>query len=149
MPAVIGRLRDFMFARFLTVGVVNVIVDVSVFNALLAAAPSQDLGLVLAINTVSFSIANINSYLLNTRYTFRVQRAWGAFARFFAVGVGGVIVYSISLGAAVAVFEPRGTLQLNIAKMATIVFPLAWNFVGYRYFALRGSPALEEAPPDR
>lgn len=59
------------FSRFVTVGVTNSIVDFGVFNLLFALDPTTNIQVLVAYNSVAVALAILNSYLWNTRWTFR------------------------------------------------------------------------------
>jgi glycosyltransferase involved in cell wall biosynthesis/putative flippase GtrA len=68
-----GRLRQVL--AFSTVGMLNALIDVLVFNVLMVVAPSHSPWVLTMYNTVSVSAALANSYALNSRWTFRRTRA--------------------------------------------------------------------------
>lgn len=89
------------FLRFLTVGVTNSIVDFGVFNLLLWIFPTRDLSALVLYNSIAVALAIVNSYLWNTRFTFRAaaggerahrQRALFAAQSLFNVGVNDLVV---------------------------------------------------------
>lgn len=59
------------FSRFVTVGLTNSIVDFGVFNLLFAVYPTTNIAILVAYNSVAVALAILNSYLWNTRWTFR------------------------------------------------------------------------------
>ena len=65
-----GKLRQ--LAAFSTVGLLNALIDVLVFNVLLLAAPTSSSWVLAAYNTVAVCAALANNYALNSRRTFRV-----------------------------------------------------------------------------
>ena len=109
-------------ARFGGVGVVNTIVDFAVFVGLVTAGAAP-----IVANGAGFLVANAQSYLLNSKVTFRQQ---GRAAR---VSLGGylrfVAAHALSLAistAMIALLADRiGVLQTKV--LATVVTFL-WNY---------------------
>lgn len=58
-------------ARFVAVGASNALVDVGVFNLLMLLLPTRGSWQLVAYNTVAVAAAIANSYLWNSRWTFR------------------------------------------------------------------------------
>jgi len=59
------------YAKFSVVGLTNVVVDYGMLNLLLLLFPTRDHNYLVAYNLVAVLLANTNSYLWNTRWTFR------------------------------------------------------------------------------
>ncbi len=59
------------FAEFLLVGLSNAIVDLGILNLLLLLAPPHSSGMLVLENTIAVVLAILNSYLWNSRWTFR------------------------------------------------------------------------------
>src|SRR5579875_1548304 len=59
------------YARFLAVGFSNALVDLGTLNILLVLYPTRAALSLLADNTFAVALAILNSYLWNTRWTFR------------------------------------------------------------------------------
>jgi putative flippase GtrA len=59
------------YAKFSVVGLTNVVVDYGTLNLLLLLFPTTDHNYLVAYNLVAVLLANTNSYLWNTRWTFR------------------------------------------------------------------------------
>ena len=59
-------------ARFAVVGVINTAVDLAVLNTLIAISHRGRSGLLYSLfKAISFLVAVLNSYWLNSRWTFR------------------------------------------------------------------------------
>ncbi len=69
------RLRRFArrFSKFSVVGLVNAVVDLAVLNLLLWAYPTEEPWQFVLYNFVALVLANANSYVLNSLWTFRGQ----------------------------------------------------------------------------
>ena len=89
------RLRRFArrFSKFSAVGLINAVVDLAVLNLLLWAYPTEEAWQFVIYNFVALVLANVNSYVLNSLWTFRGQahpglKQGGLFALQALVGVG-------------------------------------------------------------
>ena len=81
------------FSKFSAVGLINAAVDLAVLNLLLWAYPTEEPWQFVLYNFVALVLANINSYVLNSLWTFRGQahpglKQGGLFALQALVGVG-------------------------------------------------------------
>lgn len=81
------------FSKFSTVGLINAVVDLAVLNLLLWAYPTEEPWQFVLYNFVALVLANVNSYVLNSLWTFRGQahpglKQGGLFALQALVAVG-------------------------------------------------------------
>ena len=81
------------FSKFSAVGLINAAVDLAVLNLLLWAYPTEEPWQFVLYNLVALVLANVNSYVLNSLWTFRGQahpglKQGGLFALQAIVGVG-------------------------------------------------------------
>lgn len=90
-----NRLKRFVrrFSKFSVVGLINAFVDLAVLNLLLWAYPTEEAWQFVLYNFVALAFANVNSYVLNSLWTFRGQahpglKQGGLFALQALVGVG-------------------------------------------------------------
>ena len=89
------------YAKFSVVGVTNVVVDYGMLNLLLLLFPTRNHNYLAAYNLVALVLANTNSYLWNTRWTFRSharhndhrQKAMFAAQALLNVGVSSVVLW--------------------------------------------------------
>ncbi|MDZ7626816.1 MAG: GtrA family protein [Parvularculaceae bacterium] len=117
-------------ARFGAVGVFNVATEFTVFGLLIAA------GLVpVAANAIGFLCANAQSYIVNARFTFRVNGApsplsLSTYGRFLAAHCAALVVsttFLVLLGPAIGLFQAKAaavlvSFLLNYAMSARFVF---------------------------
>lgn len=61
------------FSKFSIVGLINAVVDLAVLNLLLWAYPTEEPLQFVLYNFVALVLANVNSYVLNSLWTFRGQ----------------------------------------------------------------------------
>lgn len=59
------------FSKFSMVGIANALVDIGTLNLLLWLEPTRDAWMLAIYNGVALLLANVNSYVGNTRWTFR------------------------------------------------------------------------------
>lgn len=67
------QLRRFglRFSKFSLVGLSNAVVDLGILNLLFLVHPTREPWLFATYNLVALMFANVNSYFLNTRWTFK------------------------------------------------------------------------------
>ncbi len=65
--------RAFQFGQFVFVGLGNAVVDLIFFNGLYFLFPTRNVDQLVLYNTVSVIAAILNSYVWNSRWTFRTQ----------------------------------------------------------------------------
>ncbi len=122
-----------LFARYLLVGVIKMVVDFTMFNIAIAGAANPSTAHILLANTVGFFVAAWLSYVLNTRYTFRSTSNRTRFVRYLVVSLAGLAVYNGALLVAVELADPSGSVALNAVKVAALGVSVLLNFVGYRW----------------
>ena len=61
------------YAKFSLVGISSALVDVGALNLFLLVGPTRSPELLVVYNFVALGLANVNSYLWNTLWTFRDQ----------------------------------------------------------------------------
>jgi putative flippase GtrA len=151
-------------ARFAVVGAINTAVDLAVLNALIATSHRGQSGLLYSLfKAISFLVAVLNSYWMNSRWAF-CQKAAGKTSmrvgRFISVSVLGL---AVNVGVATWVAGFAGTVRWltsswpSIAALAGAGCGLAFNFAGYKYLvfypkrsesiALRLEPVRERGGP--
>lgn len=129
----LARLSNAQIVRFGLVGILNTLLDIVLFMALV-----YGLGLFAPLaNTISYGTGIIVSFWLNRRFTFNDTAKGKDAARRF---VGFAAVYLAGLGlstALVALFIlaiPEGW-----AKLISVPIVFVWNYVAMRYLVFRAS----------
>lgn len=117
-----ARRHGVRFAKFGAVGAINTAVDFTIFAGLIALGPAPWLA-----NIVSFMIANLGSYFLNARITFRnaegpARVSPAGYATFFAAHAASLI---ISTGIVALLAGRIGALAAKLIAIAVTVF---WNY---------------------
>ena len=130
---------------FASIGVLNVVVDLSIFTIALRIFQFP----LVASNVVAWAIAVTGSYAMNTKITFGKETggalSFGRYLRFAASGVLGVIVTTTVL------VLLSDYVSIPIAKLASIVAGFAVNFSMSHFVVFRnckvGSLAAGPAIP--
>ncbi len=143
---VLGQVRNFhkqtviKYAQFSLVGASNTLVDVGVFNLLLLLWSTRSPELLVAYNVVALVLANVNSYLWNTLWTFREQanhdaRQVGKFTAqgLLNVGLGNALLWLVAHGL-VAYTDLSPLVSGNLAKVVSMVVASSLSFLFLRLF---------------
>lgn len=123
--------------KFSIVGIVNTAIDFGILNFLIQVFSWN----VLPANTVSFSLAVINSYFLNKCWTFRDRRSINLkqFSSFILVsliglGLSNILIYYGMWFFNAYDFNISFTWQYNISKAVSAIIVLAWNFLASKFW---------------
>ncbi|MGH3436370.1 MAG: glycosyltransferase [Sciscionella sp.] len=138
MPPRGGRTR-WQLPAFLGVGLLNAVIDVVVFNALLLVAPTESVMRLALYNTVAVVAAIVNSYWWNSRWTFRRERATGgrplAWQRttfllqaVLNIVINDLVLTTVTMVLAGAVMLPVW-LNTNLAKALAMASSSMFSFV--------------------
>ena len=118
---------------FASIGVVNVLVDVSVFTFLVRVLEFQ----LIPSNILAWLIAVTGSYLMNSKITFGHETGGllsvGRYLRFAASGVLGVIIATTVL----VVFS--NYTNIFVAKFASVATAFVVNFCMSHFFVFRNT----------
>ena len=119
--------------RFAVVGLINFGIDVAVFSIALYL-----LGIHLIVaNTIAYSLATINSYLMNKYWTFAGHSdrniSTTEFTRFLLFNIGGLALSNLT------VFLLAEYLMPLIAKLGAVGVTFVWNYLTIRRFVFRGN----------
>lgn len=133
------KINIFRIIKFALVGLLNTLLDFGILNLLSYLTKIYaGVGLVL-FNTISFLVANLNSFFWNRTWTFKVKEGNGKieFFKFFGVSLGGLAVNTLVLLISLEILEiifPEMSLQIaeNIAKLVAVLFSKFWNYFGYK-----------------
>lgn len=146
----------YQIAKFGVIGVANVLVDLGVLSLITMLYSSKlkiesSDAIIGAITfyslfkSISFIVANVNSYLWNKHWTFdqgAKKQTKSEFIQFFAVSIVGFlinvfvasVVFKVILGSLTTL--NAGQLGLLGAAAGSIV-GLAWNFIGYKLWVFK------------
>lgn len=126
------------YVHFSLVGLSNAVVDLGILNLLLLIYPTDDSLILVVDNTIAVAAAILNSYIWNSRWTFR-KAATGSRrerALFVAQGILNVVVNDLVLLGMTTVLEPKEDLgYLVISNLAKLVAMLTASTLSF--FLLR------------
>ena len=142
-PLIAKRPAVRQFFKFGLVGALNTVLDYLIFTVLFTWGHV----FYLIANVISFSVAVINSYILNRRWTYR-----SAHPNWKGEGLKYLIVYTIGLGISellLFIFVEHLHLHQLIAKVFTIGIVIFWNYFGTRSWVFRHhtTPSFAPFPP--
>jgi len=123
---------------FALVGVLNTMADFSTLNLLVVLTHIHQGPALFALNGVSFTVAVIISYVLNTRLTFRQGDVTdlGQLARFIGVSLVGLLLNSTVVLLTTPWFDrlQSSVLAVNAGKLLATGASLCWNYLAMRRF---------------
>ena len=117
------------FIKFNAVGLINTGVDFLVFEVLIFAGIHY-----IPAQIVSYACGMLNSYLLNSRWTF--QDKSDSAGRVFAFALVNLVSLGVSIGVQ-ALLLNAVTKSETIAKIISLPFSIGVNFLGNRLFVFR------------
>lgn len=138
----------YQFAKFVVTGGLNFTVDFGVLNILILAT-SMVTGVYYSIfKSISFIVANVNSYFWNKHWTFdNTQRAGGAneYVKFLVVSLVGLLINVVVASAMVLIgphligprFGLTATLWANVGAAGGAVVGLLWNYFAYKIIVFK------------
>lgn len=132
--------REHLFGqivRFAVVGAMNTIVDFAILNLLYHVIGWP----LLVSNTISVSVAIVNSFLWNRYWTFSARRSGGWHQQalaFLLVSLTGLLINDAGIWVLNTTWGGTSVLDINLQKAGASIISLVWNFVGYRLLAFRG-----------
>ena len=135
------------YAQFSAVGFSNMLVDVGVLNLFLLLGPTGSPELLVLYNAVALVLANANSYLWNTLWTFRDQarhdvKQAGMFTAqgLLNVAVGSALLWAAARGLG-AFTDLSPWVVGNVAKAVSTVTASTVSFLFLRLFVFRPKEA--------
>lgn len=127
------------FSKFSMVGLLNAVVDIGVLNLFLWLQPTREPGLLLLYNGVALVLANANSYVWNTMWTFRGRSEHGLRQTTLFV-LQAVLNIAVSSGIFWALIHSLLTdtdipayLVGNVAKIISVLVASTMSFFLMRY----------------
>lgn len=131
------------YAQFSFVGALNAAVDLAALNLLLLLEPTRNPGQLVLYNAVALALANANSYLWNTQWTFRHHarhdgRQVGMFIAQAALNVGiGSLVFWLSAHLLAGYSGLSPFVGGNVAKVVSMLTASTVSFLILRHFVFR------------
>jgi putative flippase GtrA len=131
------------YAQFSLVGASNMLVDLGVFNLLLLLWSTHSPEMLVAYNVAALVLANANSYLWNTLWTFRDQarhdaKQVGMFTAqgLLNVGMGSLLLWLVAHGLG-AYTDLSPLVSGNVAKVVSMVIASTMSFSFLQLFVFR------------
>jgi putative flippase GtrA len=129
--------------KFCLVGALNTVVDYVLLNVLIVVFAVGSAFPLALCNVASFVGANLNSYLLNKKWTFEntQQRSLRQYLCFFLCSLGGMAVNCGMIYLLARLLDPHPmtfVAKANLAKSIATFASMAWNFYAYRTFVFAG-----------
>ena len=131
------------FAKFVVVGFLNASIDFGILNGFSLFMGAVSGFIIGGVNAPGFLIASTNSYFWNRLWVFPQAEGEGKFKdfpKFLLISLLGVILNSLIIIYFTTYASHFGFTDkswLNISKIAASAVVLAWNFVGYKFFAFK------------
>lgn len=129
--------------KFGQIGVMNTVLDLGIFNALIFATGFDRGTPLVLINLAAFSFAMINSFIWNKYWVFndRVGNQAKELVSFILVSLIAVAISSAIIWLFTTYLSPQGGLTseqwANVAKILAIVTSFTTNFLGYKFLVFR------------
>lgn len=117
------------FIKFNAVGLANTAVDFLVFTLLVALNMNY-----VPAQVISYACGTLNSYLFNSRWTFKDKR--DSAKRVFVFIAVNLVALGVSLGIQ-AVLNDRFGFQEIVSKIIALPFSIGVNFIGNRLFVFK------------
>ncbi len=134
----------YQFLRFGVVGVLNTGIDFIILNVLSAIFQVTSGPLIIPLKFVAFLAANVNSYFINKKWTFKDNSGGeGAkkFSQYLAVSIIGALINIAVVYLITTKMEPSfglsDKLWLNAANLVATGLSLIWNFIGYKLIVFK------------
>lgn len=131
-------------AKFVVVGGINTGIDFLVLNIEMFLTNITSGPWMFVLNSISFSVATVNSYYFNKYWTFKDKDTASQtfqFSQFLVISIigisiNGAIVYLITTFIP-PMFGINPQLWANLAKVAATGASLIWNFLGYKFIVFK------------
>lgn len=146
-------------AKFIVIGVLNTLVDLGALAFMFslaslsgAAIASHDILFTFFVpvtffilyKSISFIIANVNSYFWNKYWTFDTnpeKKTSAEFTQFFLVSLVGFVLNVVASSLVFSFFHRLGGLTADqwglIGAAVGSLSGLAWNFIGYKFIVFK------------
>jgi putative flippase GtrA len=142
MSAMLAKLKKggVRFSKFTIVGFSNAVLDIGTLNLFLWLASTRDPSVLALYNGVALLLANANSYVWNTRWTFRSrakrnnfrQRALFALQVFVNIAISNGLFWGMVRPVLIYTDVPA-YLAGNVAKIISILVASTIGFFFMRY----------------
>ncbi|HEU5138610.1 MAG TPA: GtrA family protein [Bacillales bacterium] len=132
----------FQYGQFSIIGVTSGILDLGSLNLLLFLFPTEDPVFLTLFNTIAYSLAVLNSYIWNAKYTFREGKERGYRQKLIFVAQAGVslIISDVSFVLAIDLFHwfsLPSWIEYNASKGASMFLSATSSFFFMKFFVFR------------
>jgi putative flippase GtrA len=138
------------FSKFTVVGISNAALDIGVLNLFLVLQPTRDPSTLALYNAVALVVANLNSYVWNTAWTFRGRSRHDRWQALTFLGQA-LVNIGVSNGLFWVLVRPvlmhtdvPAYLAGNVAKIISVVVASVLSFFIMRYLVFRRKSSFEE-----
>jgi putative flippase GtrA len=128
------------FSKFTVVGFANAVVDIGTLNLFLWLASTRDPSVLTLYNGVALVLANLNSYVWNTRWTFQSRAKRRDLRQRVLFALQALANISVSNGLFFILIRPvlvytdvPAYLAGNVAKIISVVVASTLSFFVMRY----------------
>ena len=124
------------FAKFSIVGSLNFLVDIIILN-LLSYVTGINRGIFAAVfSAISFLVANVNSYYLNKKWTFRDNEKKSRYKVFLLISVIGIVINMFIVYNFTTISQPyfSDIVWLNISKIVATLLVMFFNYYSYKRY---------------
>ncbi len=148
------RFSIWQIARFGTVGILNASIDILTLNILLFRFPTHNVNLLIAFNTIAYTLGALNSYFLNKYWTFRHKQATtgGELLRFATVNVAGILCNDAIIWLVAGALHPliaNALIWANTSKVSAAIGTAIVSYLGMRLWVFTQKPQPRRGPIDR
>ncbi len=138
-PKKSGRFQLFQFS---IIGASNALIDIGTLNLLLLLFHSDNRFILLLFNTISYSLAVLNSYLCNATITFKRTSEGSAYQRlaFIVQAIVSLIISNIVFIGAHELFvmiDMPSWWNYNIAKLSAMLLSSIASFFMVKFFVFK------------
>ncbi|AQQ53463.1 GtrA family protein [Planococcus lenghuensis] len=132
------------YANYSVIGLLCAALDLLVLNTLLVLFPTKDTSLLMLFNTIAYTAAVTNSYIWNSKYTFKVRKSKKQLIPFISQAIvsmfiaNGIFLAGIWLLDKLPLFP--GWVDTNIAKGISMYASFQASFFFNKYIVFRTTP---------
>lgn len=132
------------YANYSVIGLLCAALDLLVLNTLLILFPTRDASLLTLFNTLAYTAAVTNSYIWNSKYTFKVRKSKKQLIPFISQAIvsmfiaNGIFLAGIWLLDKLPLFP--GWVDTNIAKGVSMYASFQASFFFNKYIVFRTTP---------